>query len=114
MSLERVLKTLQSFGFAKRDAEVYIYLAKKGPRNPLEIASALRIRRHHLLRILKKLQAKGIVTASPEQPVYFSALAFEKTLDLLVKANINQAKSIKESKQQLLSNWRDLTKQNST
>jgi sugar-specific transcriptional regulator TrmB len=114
LSLERVLKTLQSFGFAKRDAEVYVYLAKKGPQETLEIASALRIRRPHLLRILKKLQEKGIVKASPEQPVYFSALAFEKTLDLLVKANIEQAKSIKETKQELLSNWRDMTKQNST
>ena len=114
MSLERVLKTLQSFGFAKRDAEVYVYLAKKGPQKPLEIASALKIRRHHLLRILKNLQAKGIVTVIHEQSTYFSAIAFEKTLDLLIKTNIEQAKSIKETKQELLSNWRNMTKQNST
>jgi sugar-specific transcriptional regulator TrmB len=38
LSLERIVKLLDNFGFSKDDAEVYIYLAKKGPRR--EIAKA--------------------------------------------------------------------------
>lgn len=110
MSLERVLKTLQGFGLSRMDAEVYVYLAKKGPQKGTDIADALKIRKQQLYPILKTLQAKGVVTVSPEHPALFSAVAFEKALDLLLEANMEQAKAIKETKEELLSSWRDMTK----
>jgi sugar-specific transcriptional regulator TrmB len=114
LSLERVLKTLESFGLSRMDAEVYVYLAKKGPQKGLDIADALKIRKQQLNFILKNLQSKGVVTASPEHPALFSAVAFEKALDLLVEANMEQAKAIKETKEELLSSWRNMTRQDNT
>lgn len=109
-----MLKALESFGFAKMDAEVYVYLAKKGPLKGADIANALKIRKQQLYPILKNLQDKGVVTASPEPQLLFSALAFEKALELLVKANFEQAKAIKETKEELLSSWRDKAKRDNT
>jgi sugar-specific transcriptional regulator TrmB len=114
MSLERIIKTLQGFGLERIDAEVYVYLAKKGPQKGLDIADALKIRKHQLYSTLKNLQSKGVVTASPEHPALFSAVAFEKALDLLVEANLEQAKAIKEIREELLSSWRDMTKRDNT
>lgn len=105
-----MLRTLESFGLKRVDAEVYVYLAKKGTQKVIDIAGALKIRKQQLYPILKTLQDKGVVTASPEHPALFSAVAFEKALDLLIEANMEQAKAIKETKEELLSSWRSMTK----
>jgi sugar-specific transcriptional regulator TrmB len=109
-----VLRTLESFGLKRVDAEVYVYLAKKGPQKEIDLADALKIRKRQLYSILKALQDKGIVTVSPEHPALFSALAFEKALDLLVEANVEQAKAVEAAKEELLSSWRDMNKRDNT
>ncbi len=114
LSLERVLRTLEDFGFKRVDAEVYVYLAKKGPQKGIDLAGALKIRKQQLYPILRTLQDKGVVTASPERPALFSAVAFEKMLDLLVEANIETARALKETKEALLSSWREMTKRDNT
>ena len=98
LSLERVLKTLEGFGLSRVDAEVYVYLAKKGPKKGRELANALRITKQQLYPSLKNLKNKGVVTVSLERPVLFSAVAFEKVLELFIKIKVDQAKAIKETK----------------
>jgi sugar-specific transcriptional regulator TrmB len=108
------MKTLKGFGFNDVEAEVYIYLAKRGPGKVNDIAPALKIRRRQLYHVLKTLKEKGVVIANTEQPASFFALAFEEALDLLVEANIEQAKVIKETKEELLSSWRSMIKREYT
>jgi len=109
-----VLRTLESFGLKRVDAEVYVYLAKRGPQRGIDIANSLKMAKQQLHPILKTLQDKGVVTVSPEHPALFSAVAFEKAVDLLVEANMEQAKAIKETKEELLSSWRNMTKRENT
>jgi sugar-specific transcriptional regulator TrmB len=106
MSLERVLRLLEGFGFSRVDAEVYIYLAKKGPKREQDLANALKMAEQKLCASLKNLQSRGIVTATIEQSALFSAVAFERVLDFIVEANIEQAVAIKEAKEELLASWR--------
>ena len=113
MSLERVVRTLEGFGLKRVDAEVYVYLAKRGPQKGIDIADPLKIRKQQLYPILKTLQSKGVVTASPEHPALFSAVAFETALHLLVEANMEQAKAMKETKEELLSSWKAVIKRKS-
>ena len=108
MSLERIIKTLERLGLKRLDAEVYIYLAKRGPQDRKEIADALKIRKKRLSAILKTLQGKGIITIKLERSELFSALAFKEALDLLVEVNMEQARVIKETKEELLSSWRSM------
>ena len=108
MSLERVLKTLEGLGLSRTDAEVYVYLAKKGPKNGRELADALQVTKQQLYPSLKNLRSKGVVTVSLERPALFSAVAFEKVVDLLIAIKVEQAKAIKETKKELLASWRSV------
>ena len=110
MSLERIVKILENFGFSKADAEVYIYLAKKGPRREIDLSKALKLTEQKLNLILKNLQSKGIVTAAVEQSELFSALPFEIVLDQLVKSHIKQASAVTENKGEILASWRSSIK----
>jgi len=96
------------------DAKVYVYLAKKGPKKGRELANALQVTKQQLYPSLKNLKNKGVVTASLERPALFSAVAFEKVVELLIKIKVEQAKAIKETKEELLSSWRSMTKQDKT
>jgi sugar-specific transcriptional regulator TrmB len=114
LSLERVLKTLEGFGLSRTDAEVYVYLAKKGPKKGREVAKALQITKQQLYPSLKNLKHKGIVTVSLERPALFSAVTFEKALELLIIIKVEQAKAIKETKKELLTSWRSMNWQEQT
>jgi sugar-specific transcriptional regulator TrmB len=108
------MKTLEGFGLSRIDAEVYVYLAKKGPKKGRELANALQVTKQQLYPSLKNLKTKGIVTASFERPALFSAVAFEKVVELLIKIKVEQAKAIKETKKELLDSWRSISWQEQT
>ena len=101
-----MIKILDGFGFSKADAEVYIYLAKKGPRREIDLSKALKLTEQKLDLILKNLQTKGLVTATVEQSELFLALPFEIVLDQLVKSHIKRASVITENKEEFLARWR--------
>jgi sugar-specific transcriptional regulator TrmB len=102
-------KTLINLGFTETDAQIYVFLTTEGPRKARDIAEAVNLYSQQLYRILKKLQNKGMVIASLEYPTLFSAVLFEKVLDLIVKAKKEQHKALQESKKELLSTWRSIT-----
>jgi sugar-specific transcriptional regulator TrmB len=104
LSLERIYRTLKSFGFKQIEAEVYVYLGKKGPQEVRDLAEALKIRKRKLYFILKNLQAKGIVTTSHTYATVYSALNFEKTLDLLEKENIQKIRAMRKTLENLKPN----------
>jgi sugar-specific transcriptional regulator TrmB len=96
---------LEVFGFSKNDAEVYIFLAKKGPRREIDLSKSLKLTKKKIDLILKNLQNKGLVSAN-EHSEFFSALSFEIVLDQLVKSNIQRASEITENKEEFLARWR--------
>lgn len=108
MSIDRIVKILDNFGFSKDDAEVYIYLAKKGPKREIDLSKALKLTEKKLDLILKNLQSKGIVTTTVEQSELFSALSFEIVLDQLVKSHIKRASAITENREELIASWQSL------
>jgi hypothetical protein len=114
MSLERVLRILGSLGFTSTEAKVYIYLAKMDPQKAKDITAGLRITKQQLYPILNNLQKKGVVDNDSKRPALFSALPIEKLLDLQVKKNVNQAQIIKETKEELLESWQNITSTNNT
>lgn len=105
-----MLKILESFGLARSGAEVYIYLAKKGPKTGKEIASKTRLSEAEIWSTLKSLQKKGFVSASAEHPVLFFALSFEQVVDMMITLKDEEAQTIKETRKELLSSWRDITR----
>jgi sugar-specific transcriptional regulator TrmB len=110
LSLERIIRTLEGFGFEQVEAEVYVYLAKKGPLKANKIASALKLSRQKLYPVLKNLQNKGIVAINAQYQSLFFAVEFEKALEMLVKTDLEKARIIKKTKKELLSSWQSMTK----
>jgi sugar-specific transcriptional regulator TrmB len=105
-----VLKIIENFGLTKEDAEVYVYLAKKGPKQVTDLLSLLKMTDKQLSLSLKNLQRKGIITVSIANVTLFSAVAFEKVLDLFVESFVEQACVLTETREELLANWRSMTK----
>jgi sugar-specific transcriptional regulator TrmB len=108
VSQEKVLKTLVDLGLTRIDARVYVFLAKKGPQKAKDVARFLRIPKQQLYPSLRILQSKGLVNSTLEHPTRFSAVSFEKALDLFAKAKMEEAKSIQQSKDEILTDWQSI------
>ena len=106
LSKEWMVKTLESLGLKRLDAEVYVYLAQHDPQKARDIAEALETYKRQLYRSLRSLQHKGMISTSQEHPARFSAVSFDKVIDQFVKANREEAQHIEESREQILLMWR--------
>jgi len=109
MSQEQILKTLTELGLTRIDSQIYIYVSKRGPLRGREIAQALGMSKQQLYRSLKNLQIRGLVDCTLEYPAQFSALPFDKAVDLSIQVKLAEAQRIKESKHELLSNWQSMS-----
>jgi sugar-specific transcriptional regulator TrmB len=110
MSLERVLRALESLGLSNIEARIYVFLEKSGSHEDVDIAQALKVNTKKLISSLKKLQDKKLVKASDQQTVEFSAVPFEKAIDLLIEVKKEQAQNLQEKKLELISSWQNITK----
>lgn len=109
-----MLNTLTSLGFKETDAHVYLLLTKGGFREAREIAEVLKLHKSQLYHSLKNLKTKGVVNWTPERPTRFSAVPFEKVLDLQMDVKKEQQKALKETREQLLSTWQLIAKKYAT
>jgi sugar-specific transcriptional regulator TrmB len=113
LSKERIIKVLKGFGFSNIDTQVYVFLAIKGPHNVREITVALNLHENKVYGSLKDLESIEIVKASIEYPLEFIALPFEELLDLFIEVKKEQAKTMEETKDELLFQWKAIIKKNS-
>lgn len=105
LSLELVIETLVSCGLRRLDAEVYAFLAKKGPRKGKDISNALNLTKQQVYPALKNLKEKGIVKSTSKRPVLFSAEPIEKVLTMFMKSKTKEIQSLIQKKAELLSKW---------
>jgi len=113
LSLKRILKALESLGLSKTEAQIYVFLEKNGSHEDRDIAQALKIHSKVLISCLKNLLDKQIVKVSAQRTVEFSAVPFEKAIDLLIEIKKEQAQSLQERKMELLSIWQTMAKKRS-
>jgi sugar-specific transcriptional regulator TrmB len=103
-----VIRVLINLGLSQREAEVYVFLAKAGPQKARNIADALKIQRQQLHQSLKSLRHRGIVNATVERSIEFSAIPFDRVLELLKQATLNEAQRIEQNKEEILSIWQSV------
>ena len=104
-----MLKILMDLGFTETEAQVYLYLMKEGPQKAENVAEALNLSKQRLHHSFEKMQYEGIIQITSDDPALFSVVPFEKVLDLLIRANVEEAKRMMQNKKDLLSSWRSLT-----
>lgn len=108
-----MLKALMKLGLSNTDAEVYMFLASNIPQTARSIADALRIRKQKLYPCLRSLREKGIVNCTSSRPKLFSAVPMENVIDLLVKANLEEALSMEENRKEILAYWQEIMEKKS-
>jgi sugar-specific transcriptional regulator TrmB len=108
---EEALKAvLKDFGLTDTEVQVYLCVSKHAPVNGTDAAHLLKKDKAQVFRLLKNLQTKGFIEATLEIPMRFTPVAFEKVLELTIKEKKQQAEHIEETKEQLLSYWKNLNK----
>ena len=103
MSLERVIKALVSLGLERLDAEVYVYIANKGPQTVVDLASDVNCDKHKIYHSIAHLQANRLVSMKDG---LISALPFEEALELLIEQKKEQTEVICKNKKDLIVNWK--------
>ncbi len=111
MTKEQMLKTFASLGLKEIDSKIYLLLAEEGPQKVRKISELLNLYEQQLYRSLKRLQKKGMVSSTLERPARFSAVSLDKVLEFLIEAKKKQALALQENKEELLSNWKNITKE---
>jgi len=101
----KVQAELVKFGLTPNEAKVYIYLAKYGYRRAVEIAKSIHIPRTETYHLLSSLQNKGMVTATFQHPIKFSAVPFDKALKILIDIEKDRLRTFERKEKDLLSLW---------
>jgi sugar-specific transcriptional regulator TrmB len=101
LSLELIIKALVGLGLSRVDAELYVYLAKKGPQKMVDLAKALAYNKAKIYSSLRNLQTKKLVGKNPPM---FCALPFEEALELLINSKKEQTEAMIEYKKEHLVN----------
>ena len=85
LSVEELQSELSKFNLTSNQAKIYIFLGKYGSRTAPEVCKALKIARTDTYHLLSTLQSKGIVSATFEHPIKFSALSLDKNNEYFSK-----------------------------
>ena len=109
MSKERITEALKGFGFSTIDTQVYFFLANQGAHEISEMVSALNLHERKVRASLKDLQNMSIIKASIECPLKFEALPFEELINIIIEIKKEQAKTLKATREELISSWRSIT-----
>ena len=114
MSLKLALKILKSLGLTELDAQIYVYLAKKGPFEEKNLIDALNMSKNQVLYSLENLVTKGMVSTSPEYSIKYSAIQLDKVLGQIMETRKEQTKALQTGRDELLSTWYSFVKKDAS
>lgn len=108
MTEEKIRAVLRDFGVTKKEAEIYLFLAKHGSLTGGEITKRSKTHKAGVYRTLASLQRKGLVTPTLESPARFTAVNFESLIDLNIRAKQEEARKLESARKELLGYWRNI------
>jgi len=106
VDFEKIRDTLVLFGLTPNQSKVFFYLGKIGSKTASEISKAVEIPRSETYHLLTALQNKGIVEASFQHPIQFSALSINKAIDVLINTETERLNRLKKSAPELEKMWK--------
>jgi len=96
------LSQLIHFDFNDKEAQLYFYLLKYGPKTPSLLAKSLKTYREDVYRTLTGLIDKGMVSPSLDSPTIYTAVELEPALDMVLKKHESELREMEIRKQELL------------
>jgi HTH-type transcriptional regulator, sugar sensing transcriptional regulator len=100
---EKTLARLGMFGLTEYEAKVYLTLLVKGAQEASRVSRISGLPRPHTYSVLKSLQMRGLVTVIPEAINLYRAVSLDEGLDVLIDEKEKQFVSLRNAKDQLLS-----------
>lgn len=105
LSMEKIQSNLLQFGLTSNQSKVFIYLGKYGAKTAPEVCKALKLPRTETYHLLSALQNKGIVSATFQHPIQFTALPLNKAIWILVNSEKERVKSLEHMEKGLSELW---------
>ena len=107
-TLEKILLQLSSFGLTSNQCKVYIFLGKYGSKTAPDVCRTLKIPRTETYKLLTSLQNKGIVSASFQHPIKFTAIPLFDAVHSLINTEKEHIKNLENQKSELNQLWNDI------
>lgn len=107
-----IVEVLKDTDLTELESKVYIFLAKNGTHKASDVSRKMNLHKSQVYHILKNLQNYGTVEASMESPMRFTAIPFEKVLDLLIKTKKGEVRFLEDKRNDLISLWSSIRSKN--
>ena len=104
-ALEKIQLQLSDFGLSSNQCKVYIYLGKYGSRTAPDVSKVLKLPRTETYKLLAALQNKGVVSASFQHPIQFSAIPLMDAIHSLINTEKERIKKLESQKSELSKLW---------
>ena len=108
LSVDELQKSLSKFNLTSNQSKVYIFLGKYGSKTAPEVCKSLKIARTETYHLLSTLQSKGIVSATFEHPIKFSAIPLNKAMKTLVDSEKERIKTLEKQEKEVSKLWESI------
>jgi HTH-type transcriptional regulator, sugar sensing transcriptional regulator len=108
LSIDRLKDELSKFGLTSNQSKVYIFLGKYGSKTAPEVCKALKLPRTETYHLLTTLQNKGIVSATFQHPIKFSAEPLNKAIWSLVNAEKERVNTLEKQEKEIVQLWESI------
>src|SRR5579864_9471467 len=96
VTCDKLKDELAKFGLTSNQSKVYIYLGKYGSKTAPEVCKSLKLPRTETYHLLTSLQNKGVVSATFQHPIRFSAVPLDKAIWVLVNAEKERVNTLEK------------------
>ena len=104
----KIKTELSKFGLTQNQSKVFLHLEKYGTSTATQISKALKVPRTETYHLLTNLQNKGIVSATFQHPIKFTALPLDKAIGALINAEKERVKNLETQEKSLVDLWNAL------
>jgi sugar-specific transcriptional regulator TrmB len=107
-ALKQINRALTRFKLSKNEVKVYLFLARCGSQKVQQIAESIGIHRTEAYKVLRSLEAQGLIARILGKPMKFAALPLERVLESLIEERRGRIIQLEQRKKELLEMWRSL------
>ncbi len=107
-AIDELQVQFSKFGIPSNQSKVYIYLGKYGSKTAPEVCHALSLPRTETYHLLATLQNRGVVSATFQHPIKFSASPLEKAIKLMIDMEKERVRNLEAKKDEISKIWNSI------
>ena len=107
-SVDQLQSQFSKYGLTANQCKVYIFLGKYGSKTAPEVCKALKLPRTETYHLLTTLQNKGVVSATFQHPIKFTALPLANAIKSMVDTEKERIKKLEQQEEELTKIWESI------